>query len=162
MKKIIAVLSAAALVSAVSVTAFAADVNGSATESRQTDVTVSASISPAYIVSVPANTSVAFNSTTTDFGSVKLESARLAPKKSVKVSIVSDGTLNNSADSTAVIPYRITADDKGVGADYAAIFINAGDKTDLKINITQADWDAAAAGDYSDIVNFTISYVDAV
>ena len=41
------------------------------------------------------------------------------------------------------------------------MFLNAGEKVDLTINITQADWDAAAAGDYSDTVTFNISYVDA-
>lgn len=39
---------------------------------------------------------------------------------------------------------------------------NAGDKIDLTINITKNDWNAAAAGNYSDIVNFTIAYVDDV
>ena len=59
MKKIIALLSAAML-SAASVTAFAAEINES-TDSKQADVTISTSVAPAYTVSIPLNANVAFN-----------------------------------------------------------------------------------------------------
>lgn len=165
MKKIIALLSATAMISAASVTAFAAEITES-TDPKQADVTISTSVAPAYTVSIPVNANVAFNAAETDFGSVSLESARLAPNKAVEVTITSDFDLNNSADNTAVIPYTLKAT-KGtatetVGTGYSATFQNAGDKVDLTINITQADWDAAAAGDYSDTVTFNIAYVDAV
>ena len=62
-------------------------------------------------------------------------------------------------DNTAVIPYSLKTADETVDADYAVTFTTAGEKVDLTINITQADWDAAA--DYSDTVTFNIAYVDA-
>lgn len=165
MKKIIALLSAATMLSAASVTAFAAEITES-TDPKQADVTISTSVAPAYTVSIPVNANVAFNAAETDFGSVSLESARLAPNKAVEVTITSDFDLNNSTDNTAVIPYTLKAAkgtaEETVGAGYAATLQNAGDKVDLTINITQADWDAAAAGNYSDTVTFNIAYVDAV
>ena len=64
-------------------------------------------------------------------------------------------------DNTAVIPYSLKTADETVDADYAVTFTTAGEKVDLTIDITQAAWDAAAAGDYSDTVTFNIAYVDA-
>ena len=160
MKKIITLALAGAMLTATGITAFAVDFPGGSQ-----DTEIKTTVDPTFTVSIPADTTVAFNALTTDFGSVTLDSARLAPKKAVQVTINSDGDLNNSVDNTAVIPYSLTATDdtaeKEVGAEYSATFKNAGEKFDLKINIAQADWDAAAAGDYSDIVNFTIAYVDA-
>lgn len=159
MKKTAAILSAAVIAAAASATVIAA-------EPKKSDVTISASIEPAYIVSIPANTSVAFSDTTTDFGSICLDSARLEPDKTVKVTITSDGELNNSADNNTVIPYSLTASngstEEKVVSGYSVMLKNAGDKIDLTINITKNDWNAAAAGNYSDIVNFTIAYVDDV
>ena len=77
----------------------------------------------------------------------------------MQVTIESDFDLNNSVDNTAVIPYSLKTADETVDADYAVTFTTAGEKVDLTINITQADWDAAA--DYSDTVTFNIAYVDA-
>ncbi len=165
MKKMIAFLSAAAIVSAVSVTAFATDANEQSTNSRKSNVTISTSVAPAYMVSIPANTTVAFNQTRTAFGTVMLESARIAPNKAVKVTITSDGELNNSADRTTVIPYSLTAV-KGNTAEevrdgYFTTLKDIGEKIELTINISQRAWDSAAAGDYSDTVTFNIAYVEA-
>lgn len=166
MKRITAFLLSAVFAAAVSVTAVSAEPNEQTPEARKSEVTISTSVAPTYIVSIPANTNVAFNAAKTDFGAVTLDSARLAPDKAVRVTITSDFDLNNSTDNTAVIPYTLKAAkgtaEETVGAGYAATLQNAGDKVDLTINITQADWDAAAAGNYSDTVTFNIAYVDAV
>ncbi|MBR2176689.1 MAG: hypothetical protein IJ861_07070 [Clostridia bacterium] len=160
MKKIITLALVGAMLSATGITAFAVDYPGGSQ-----DTEIKTTVAPTFTVSIPADTTVAFNDLTTDFGSVTLDSARLAPNKAVQVTIESDFDLNNSVDNEAVIPYSLTAtdgtDEETVDADYAATFRTAGEKTDLKINITQADWDAAAAGDYSDTVTFNIAYVDA-
>ena len=156
MKKIITLALAAAMLSATGITAFAVDYPGG---SQGTEVTTS--VAPTFTVSIPADTTVAFNALSTDFGSVTLDSARLAPNKAVQVTVTSDYNLNNSVDNTAVIPYSLKAGNDTLDADYAATFTTAGEKVDLTINITQADWDAAAAGDYGDTVTFNISYVDA-
>ena len=155
MKKIISLVLASAMLTATGITAFAADYPGGSQDTK-----ISTSVAPTFTVSIPADTAVGFNETSASFGSVKLETATLLPKKAVKVTITSDGELNNSVDSKSVIPYSLTAGSTPVGADYAALFTAAGEKVDLSISITQAAWDAADAGDYSDVVSFTIAYVD--
>ena len=61
--------------------------------------------------------------------------------------------------------YIQTGENKRVNAKsimgMMSLGLNAGEKVDLTIDITQAAWDAAAAGDYSDTVTFNIAYVDA-
>ena len=156
MKKAITLALVAALLTATGITAFAVDYPGG---TQDTEITTS--VAPTFTVTIPADTAVPFNALSTNFGSVTLESARLAPNKAVQVTVTSDYSLNNSVDNEAVIPYSLKTADETVDADYAATFTTAGEKVDLTINITQADWDAAAAGDYSDTVTFNIAYVDA-
>ena len=164
MKKTIALLSAAAIVAGASVTVFAVEGDSRSPDARKSEVTISTSVDPANMVSIPANTNVVFHKTKTGFGSVTLNDARLAPDKAVRVTINSDGELNNSADSSSVIPYTLTAvkDDREerVENGYYATLKRTGESFELFINITQSQWDAAAAGDYSDVVNFTIAYVN--
>ena len=156
MKKLLTLALVGAMLTATGITAFAVDYPGG---SQGTEVTTS--VAPTFTVSIPADTTVEFNALSTNFGSVTLDSARLAPNKAVQVTVTSDFDLNNSVDNEAVIPYSLKTADETVDADYAATFTTVGEKVDLTISITQADWDAAAAGDYSDTVTFNIAYVDA-
>ena len=156
MKKLLTLALVGAMLTATGITAFAVDYPGG---TQNTEITTS--VEPTFTVTVPADTTVPFNALSTEFGSVELESARLAPDKAVQVTVTSDYNLNNSVDNTAVIPYSLKAGNDTLDADYAATFTTAGEKVDLTIDITQAAWDAAAAGDYSDTVTFNIAYVDA-
>ena len=126
-------------------------------------VVVSTEIAPAYIVTIPVDTAVAFNTINTDFGTVELTQAQLEPDKCVKVTLTSDGELNNSIDNTKVIPYTIyegTADNVTENVFVSAEYTTVGEKTDLTINITQDDWNKAYAGQYGDTVTFNIEYAD--
>lgn len=51
-------------------------------------------------------------------------------------------------------------DDKNGKAFTAQQYTAAGQETPLTIDITQAAWNAAFAGSYSDTVTFTVSYVN--
>lgn len=121
-------------------------------------VEISTSIKPAYAVTIPGDVDVVFDQTSTGFGSVTLEEAQLEPGYVVRVKLDSSGSLKNEADPGKTIPYSINAD----GAAYnIGEYTADGQSTDLTIDIAQAAWDEAYAGDYSDTVNFTISYVKA-
>ena len=156
MKNLLTLALVAAILTATGITAFAVDYPGG---TQDTEITTS--VAPTFTVTIPADTAIPFNALSTEFGSVTLESARLAPNKAVQVTVTSDYNLNNSIDDTVVIPYSLKAGNDTLDADYAATFTTVGEKVDLTISITQADWDAAAAGDYGDTVTFNISYVDA-
>ena len=159
MKKLLAIIIAAVMILACSFTAFA-EVNQDSDPQQQSAV-ISADVEPAYIVSIPADTTVAFNTEYTDFGAVELTSARLEPDKCVKVTLTTDGELNNSVDDTKVIPYTIVEGkaDRATDTVYTtAAYLAEGDKTDLTIKITQDDWNKAYAGHYGDTVIFDVAY----
>ena len=154
MKKLLAALLSIALFASISATAFAAEINQDSNPKTAT-ATIKTSVAPKYTVSIPADVTVAFNATTTDFGSIEVTSAQIDPDKCIKVALTSDGELNNTADSAKVIPYTVTA---GGATFTSATYDATGDKTDLTINIAQDDWNKAYAGEYSDTVTFTVSY----
>ena len=151
MKKVFAVICTVAILMSLSVTAFAANTTGG-----EADITTS--IAPTYTVIIPANTAVAFNATKTSFGAIEVVASQIHPDKCIKVTLTSDGKLENSIDATKVIPYVIK-DSEGT-AFTSATYLTEGDKTELSIHITADDWNAAYAGEYSDTVTFTVSYVD--
>ena len=95
-RRFISGLSALALaISAMSISAFAAPeptvIDQTTPEPKQGEVVITTEIAPTYIVTIPADTTVAFNDLTTDFGEVELTQARLDPGKQVVVSVDTDG-----------------------------------------------------------------------
>ena len=149
MKKVFAVICAVAILMSLSVTAFAANTTGG-----EADITTS--IEPTYTVTIPANTNVNFNATETAFGTIEVVASQIHPDKQIRVTLTTDGELNNAIDTTKVIPYVIK--DASGAAFTTATYLTEGDKTELSIHITADDWNAAYAGEYSDTVTFTVSY----
>ncbi len=149
MKKLISAMVSLAVLTMVSVNVFASTNVG---DSRNVQITTS--VAPTYTVTIPANTNLVYNATTTSFGSVILSAANLVPGGSVSVS-VSKGDLVNTLSSSYKIPYAI----KNLqGNDVSSInLVNVNDKADLNIDITSGDWSAAKAGNYSATVTFNIS-----
>ena len=151
MKKLFAVILTVALLMSLSVTVFAANTTGG-------DADITTSIAPTYTVTIPADVNVAFNATETDFGAVEVTASQIHPDKCIKVTLASDGKLENNIDATKVIPYAIK---DSTGAAFTSdTYLSEGDKTELSIHITADDWNAAYAGEYSDTVTFTITYED--
>ena len=148
MKKLTALVLVIVLTLSLSVTAFAAD-------NRNTTITTS--ISPTYTVTIPANTNVTFNMLSTSFGAVTLTAAQIDPGYAVKVVLTASGKLKNQADNTKTIAYTIK---NANGTFTSAQYTTAGQETPLTIDITQAAWNAAFAGSYSDTVTFTVSYIN--
>lgn len=155
MKKLIAIALVLALALSLSVTAFAGCIDQDST-SKSTNVEVTTSIAPSYIVTIPANTTVTFNTLTTSFGSVKLESAQIHPGGFIEVTLDASSTLKNKYDvNLSTIAYTIKS---GNSVFKSANFYRAGQEKALTINITQDAWNAAYAGEYSDTVTFTVAY----
>ena len=145
MKKVCTILLTLCLLAGLAIPALAAD-----------DVNITTSIAPTYTVTIPADVNVAFNATQTAFGSIQVEAAQIHPDKCIKVTLASDGKLENGIDATKVIPYAIK--DAAGNAFTSATYLTEGDKTELFIHITAESWNAAFAGQYSDVVTFTVSY----
>ena len=149
MKKLFAIVLTFALLASLSVTAFAANTTGG-------DADITTSIAPTYTVTIPADVNVQFNATETAFGAIEVTASQIHPDKQIRVTLTTDGELNNTIDTTKVIPYVIK-DASGAGFT-TATYLTEGDKTVLSIHITADDWNAAYAGDYTDTVTFTVSY----
>lgn len=149
MKKVLTFVLAVMLVMSLSVTAFAANTTGG-------DADITTSIAPTYTVTIPADVNVQFNATETAFGAIEVTASQIHPDKQIRVTLTTDGELNNTIDTTKVIPYVIK-DASGAGFT-TATYLTEGDKTVLSIHITADDWNAAYAGDYTDTVTFTVSY----
>ena len=156
MKKLLSFTLALVMMLSVSITAFAATIKQDSA-SKEANAVISTSIAPTYTVTIPADVNVSFNATSTSFGKIEVTAAQINPNKCIKVALTTDGTLNNTVDSTKVIPYTVNA---GATAFTSATYLAAGEKTDLTINITQNDWNSAYAGDYTDTVTFNVSYID--
>ena len=162
MKKLISGLSALAIM-AMPLTAYAANPITETTEQKG-EAVITTKINPAYIVTIPTDTAVTFNTENTDFGAVELTKAQLNPGKVVKVTRTTDNKLENKADETKTLAYTIFEGKAEAVTDTVfaeAYYQTVGDKTDLTVNIKQDDWNKAYAGEYSDTVTFTISYEDA-
>ena len=153
MKKLAFAAALMMMCSAAALPAFAADDNRNAV--------ITTSVDPAYIVTIPSNLDVELNALNTDFGALALESAHLAPNSAVRITLISDYTLNHVEDDSKVIPYAInTGTANQVGAKFvSADFTTAGQSVDLTVSITQDDWNHAFAGDYKDTVTFQIEYL---
>ena len=147
MKKYVSFALAAALSAAFCATAFAAEDNR--------PVEVKTHIDPTYTVTIPANTTVVSKTEDTPFGAITLTAAQLDPGKSVNVTLASSGTLKNKSDTSKQLAYTILS---GKSAFTSASYTKAGESTALTIHITESDWAKAYAGDYTDTVEFTISY----
>lgn len=155
MKKLIAFILTLAVVASMSVTAFAAQINQDS-DPKSSDTVITTSIAPTYTVTIPADTKIDFNAVSQDFGSIKLESARLNPRYAVKVS-ANAGVLTNEEADLQTIPYELkTGDQVFTSQNYD----KAGEETPLTIEIKADDWNKAAAGSYKGTVTFTIEYCE--
>ena len=168
MKKLVSAVIALAMTAA-PLTAFAEEPTPefkTITESsdpKSGDALVTTEIAPSYIVTIPADTNVPFNSLSTDFGSLTLTEARLEAGRYVRVHLSSDFKLKNKADAEKVIPYDVistTPDNTGSLKTFDVQLEFKGDTCPLAITITQDDWDKAYAGEYSDTITFDIQYTD--
>lgn len=106
-------------------------------------------------ISFPANVSIPWNTTGEyDIGEISAEKMVIAPDKKVVVTIDSQ---NNSkfVGSNGNIPYVLG------GAD-AVEFTEINDNSvfQLTVSVEQRDWDNANAGEYKDILTFTMEYVN--
>lgn len=119
--------------------------------------TVNYTVDPAYSVMIPENTSVRYNEETVPYGEIRIIEAQLDENKCIRVTMNSDGKLDNQTDGRSVLPYKILAD----GQPFTfAEYTEAGEETPLTIAISKEDWKKAKSGIYMDTVTFTISYVD--
>ena len=149
MKKITPFLLALALLFALQAPAFAANPTGG-------NVTITTAVDEAYTVTIPATTDIEFNALSTPIGKISVDTARIEAGYQITFAASGADALVNGADDSKTIPYTLE-DASGVftSKSFTGVDITG---VPLMVKITQASWDAAAAGSYSDTITFTVSY----
>ena len=126
-----------------------------AQDSDTKQTTISISVDPTYMVTIPANTTIKSGEQSSSLGKITIENVRLEPDKNVNVSVDASGKLKNTKDTSKTIPYKLMTGDK---AFKSASYTENSDNTMLTLLIDKSDWDKAYAGTYTDTLVFTISY----
>lgn len=163
MKKILAIVLAAVMIAACSVTAFAAEVNQDTTPpTGATNVTVS--VAPSYTVTIPET--VVLNEqqdgTYSNSAVITATNIRLNSGKVINVTMDSDFLLEN-AQGAAALPYTLKINDtEKASGDTVATFSTNADLTFVQQSDTlQFTAEVPTyAGDYSDTVTFNIAITD--
>lgn len=112
-----------------------------------------------YVLSFPADVEIPWMTNSMGIGEVKAEKMLIEYNKTVKVTVTSenDYKLVNASDSTRTIEYALS------GAEDISFFPGEyGKAVPLSVSVTEAQWLQAASGKHSDILTFTIEYVDAI
>ncbi|MCC8168203.1 MAG: hypothetical protein LIO37_02535 [Clostridiales bacterium] len=152
-KKLVSTLMGLVLVLSMTTAVHATTVDQDS-NSNSADTKITTSIDPTYVVTIPADTTIRFEATSTSIGSVELTEAQLEPGYEVTVT-ASAGTLANDADATKSIAYTL---EDASGVFTSASYTTEGESTALTVNITADEWDAAYAGSYEGTITFTVSY----
>ena len=126
-----------------------------AQDSGTKQTTISVSVDPTYMVTIPANTTIKSGEQSSSLGKITIENVRLEPDKNVNVSVDASGKLKNTKDTSKTIPYKLMNGDKEFKSAY---YTENSDNTMLTLLIDKSNWDKAYAGTYTDTLVFTISY----
>ena len=145
MKKILAIVLAAVMLAACSVTAFAETTN------------VSYNVDPSYTVSIPASVTLGDADVTADVtaSDVILESGKKIKVELTSASNTASGSTFNAKNGDSTVTYTITGDKAIAVGDTVATFTANGSKT---LTFSAADKTAATvAGAHTETLTFTVS-----
>ncbi len=146
MKKLLAIIIAAVMIAACSVTAFAADTT-----------TVTYEVQPTYTVSIPASVTLSDADVTADVtaSDVILESGKKIKVELTSASNTASGSTFNAKNGDSTVTYTITGDEAIAVGDTVATFTANGSKT---LTFSAADKSAATvAGSHTETLTFTVS-----
>ena len=145
MKKLLAIVLAALMIAACSVTAFAET------------TTVTYDVDPSYTVSIPAAVTLSDADVTADItaSDVVIENGSQITVKLTAASNTASGSTFNAKNGDSTVAYTITADSAVAVGDTVATFTADGSKT---LTFSAADKSAATtAGEHTETLTFTIS-----
>lgn len=151
MKKLLAIVLAALMIAACSVTAFAADTT-----------TVTYEVQPTYTVSIPAAVTLSDADVTADItaSDVILEDGKQIKVDLTAASNTASGSTFNAKNGDSTVTYTITGDEAITVGDTVATFTANGSKT---LTFSAADKSAATvAGAHTETLTFGISVENAV
>ena len=150
MKKIFVMILALCLLCGA--TAFATTLNPSNT-SGETILTTT--INETYTLTIPSTLNIAFNATETPL-ELTVSNYRLKAENMILLGQNWDGTLNSGSNS---LSYSLKYNGTNVSSNNNPVTFTGNGTVELIVAITEAAWNSAAAGEYTDTVTFTSSIV---
>ena len=113
---------------------------------------------PDYLVKIPSEATITFDSEINSIGELEYQKGNLEPDAYVTVSLEKQSPLKD--EGVDAIPYTVYSGEevfeKVVYDEQTAI----GTKTPLAVHITKEAWEAAPSGDYTATLTFLISYTN--
>lgn len=149
MKKILAIILSLCLLCGA--TAFATEYNQDSITDPTTILTTT--VAESYTLTIPATLDITYGTTLSTLG-VTVSNYRLRSVNELHVTASYGGNLINQDRATDTIPYTMTWQSTDFNSGAVMEFDNNA-SYNCFVNITKADWNAAAAGDYEDTVTFT-------
>lgn len=122
------------------------------------NVELNIQINPTYIVVIPDDTYVSYNSEFTDFQSVKLIQANLEPNKFILVELKADKMFVHVNNNLFTIPFTVVERNNKKLLVNDIVLYKSNDEKKLSIHVEPDEWNYAKAGKYEATVNFNISY----
>lgn len=168
MKKFLAIILAVIMVCSMSLFAFAAETEVTLDKATPSgDVIINTSTEDGsgndarrYSIIIPADTVIPWETEATDL--VYSVEAHLGHNEFVKVDVTGSGNMTyDPADGTEPykLPYTLEGEAKSYQATKSTVYPAA--PQTLTVKITTADWNAAVVGEYSDVLTFEASVVNA-
>ena len=152
MKKILSIVIAAAMLLAISVPAFAAEINQSTSGGvgNSSVVTDRSGISGAFTVSYPAETTIYWGTESTEIGYTV--SSTLVSGNNLRVTVAQDSA-NLHTGGGRLLPYTITGD-TNITTGHETVTNSA---YSVNVNITKENWGSVSIDEYEDTLTFTAS-----
>ena len=152
MKKILSIVIAAAMLLAISVPAFAAEINQSTSGvvGNSSVVTDRSGISGTFTVSYPAETTIYWGTESTEIGYTV--SSTLVSGNNLRVTVAQDNA-NLHTGGGRLLPYTI-AGDTNITTGHETVTNSA---YSVNVNITKENWESVSIDEYEDTLTFTAS-----
>lgn len=152
MKKILSIVIAAAMLLAISVPAFAAEINQSTSGGvgNASVVTDRSGISGTFTVSYPAETTIYWGTESTEIGYTV--SSTLVSGNNLRVTVAQDNA-NLHTGGGRLLPYTITGD-TNITTGHETVTNSA---YSVNVNITKENWGSVSIDEYEDTLTFTAS-----
>lgn len=152
MKKILSIVIAAAMLLAISVPAFAAEINQSTSGGvGNSSVVIDRSgISGTFTVSYPAETTIYWGTESTEIGYTV--SSTLVSGNNLRVTVAQDNA-NLHTGGGRLLPYTI-AGDTNITTGHETVTNSA---YSVNVNITKENWESVSIDEYEDTLTFTAS-----
>ena len=152
MKKILSIVIAAAMLLAISVPAFAAEINQSTSGGvgNSSVVTDRRGISGTFTVSYPAEAAINWGAESTEIGYTV--SSTLVSGNNLRVTVAQDNA-NLHTGGGRLLPYTI-AGDTNITTCHETVTNSA---YSVNVNITKENWESVSIDEYEDTLTFTAS-----